>query len=90
VVAWSGFYYHAADKALTLSPKTNTPAFTSFWSTTAGWGLFSVAPENKRSRTKITVAEGTLPLRTIRCGKATVTLDEDTVIKPGDHFDVLV
>ena len=22
VVAWSGFHYHAADKALTLSPKT--------------------------------------------------------------------
>jgi hypothetical protein len=71
VVAWSGFHYHAADRALTLSPKTNTPAFTSFWSTGAGWGLFSVAPENGRSRTKITVIEGSLPLRTIRCGKPT-------------------
>jgi uncharacterized protein (DUF608 family) len=90
VVAWSGFYYHAADKALTLSPKTNTPAFTSFWSTGAGWGLFSVAPENKRTRTKITVTEGTLPLRTIRCGKASLTLDDDTVIKPDNHFSVLI
>ena len=58
VVAFSGFHYHAADKALTLAPKSNAPAFTSFWSTGAGWGLFSVAPENKRSRTKITVTEG--------------------------------
>jgi hypothetical protein len=90
VVAWSGFHYHAADKALTLSPKANTPAFTSFWSTGAGWGLFSVAPENNRSRTKITVTEGSLPLRTIRCRTATVTLDQGTLIKPGDHFSVLV
>jgi uncharacterized protein (DUF608 family) len=90
VVAWSGFQYHAADKTLTLSPQTNTPVFTSFWSTAAGWGLFSIASENKRSRTKITVTEGSLPLRTIRCGKATATLDEGTVIKPGDHFSTLV
>jgi uncharacterized protein (DUF608 family) len=90
VVAWSGFHYHAADKALTLSPKTNTSVFTSFWSTGAGWGLFSVATENKRSRTKITVTEGSLSLRTIRCGKASVILDKDTVINPGDHFNVLV
>lgn len=90
VVAWSGFHYHAVDKALTLSPKASTPAFTSFWSTGAAWGLFSIAPENKRSRTKITVTEGSLPLRTIRCGNATATLDEGTVIKPGDHFSVLI
>jgi non-lysosomal glucosylceramidase len=90
VVAWSGFHYHAADKALTLSPKTTAPQFTSFWSTGAGWGLFSISPENGRSRTKITVTEGSLPVRTIRRGKVTLTLDDGAVIKPGDHFSVLV
>jgi len=90
VVAWSGFHYHAADQALTLSPKTTPPEFRSFWSTGAGWGLFSIAPENGRSRAKITVTEGSLPLRTLRCGKATLKLDDVAAIKPGDHFSVLV
>ncbi|MGH9696522.1 MAG: GH116 family glycosyl hydrolase, partial [Bryobacteraceae bacterium] len=70
VVAWSGFHYHAADKALTLTPKTKAPAFTSFWSTGSGWGSFSITQENGRSRTKIAVTEGTLPLKAIHCGKA--------------------
>ncbi len=90
VVAWSGFHYHAADKALTLSPKTSAPSFTSFWSTGAGWGVFSVVPENGRTRAKITVTEGSLPLKTIRCGNATLTLDDGAAIKPGDHFNTLV
>jgi non-lysosomal glucosylceramidase len=75
VIAFSGFDYHGARKALSLLPKTQAE-FTSFFSTGLGWGLFSIA----NSRLELAVSEGTLPLRSIRAGhggvgKTSVTLD---------------
>ena len=90
VVAWSGFDYHAASKTLRLSPKTNAQTFTSFWSVGSGWGIFSLAAENGRSRLKITVTEGLLLLKTIHHGKAALTLEDGTVIKPGNPLNALV
>ena len=51
VVALSGFHYHGADKAITLTPRIPTSRFASFWSSGAGWGCMS------RSRERMAAAE---------------------------------
>jgi len=76
VIAFSGFDYHGARKALRLSPKTRVPELASFFSTGLGWGTFSIRP----GRMELTMTEGTLPLASIRFapsngGKTSVTLD---------------
>jgi uncharacterized protein (DUF608 family) len=75
VIAFSGFDYHGAGKALSLAPKTQAE-FTSFFSTGLGWGLFSIG----NGRLELSLTEGNLPLRSIRPGpggvrKTSVTLD---------------
>jgi non-lysosomal glucosylceramidase len=85
VIAFSGFDYHGARKALSLTPKTQTPEFASFFSTGLGWGLFSIA----HSGLELGVTEGTLPLKSIRLasgggGKTSVTLDGREF---AHHFD---
>jgi hypothetical protein len=62
VIAFSGFDYHGARKAISLLPKALPPEFTSFFSTGFGWGLFSFA----KGRVELAVTEGTLPLKSIR------------------------
>jgi uncharacterized protein (DUF608 family) len=79
VIAFSGFDYHGASKAITLMPKT-AAEFTSFFSTGLGWGLFSTGP----SRAEITVTEGSLPLKSIRVPlaagrKTSIALDGQAV-----------
>ena len=69
VVALSGFHYHGADKAITLTPRIPTSRFASFWSSGAGWGSFSITRENGRGRTELNVTEGTLPLKSISLGQ---------------------
>jgi uncharacterized protein (DUF608 family) len=59
VVAFSGFDYHAARRAVSLMPKSAAAPFKSFWSAPSGWGVFSVSP----ARTEVAVTEGSLPLR---------------------------
>jgi non-lysosomal glucosylceramidase len=76
VIAFSGFDYHGARKALSLSPKTQAADFTSFFSTGLGWGLFSIG----NGRLELSLTEGTLPLRSIRLAQGirkriSVTLD---------------
>jgi hypothetical protein len=69
VVAITGFHYNGADRAITLMPKVSTPKFRSFWSMGTGWGSFSITSENGRSRAKIRVIEGSLPVTSIRLGR---------------------
>ncbi|HEY6989325.1 MAG TPA: GH116 family glycosyl-hydrolase [Bryobacteraceae bacterium] len=90
VVAWSGFDYHAGNKTLQLSPKTNAQTFTSFWSAGSGWGLFSLSAENGRTRLKITVTEGLLPLQTIHHGKSSLTLKDSTLVTPSSPLNMLI
>ena len=76
VIAFSGFDYHGASKAIRLMPKTTAADFTSFFSTGLGWGLFSIA----NGRLELSVTEGALPLKSIRLakgggGKTSVTLN---------------
>jgi non-lysosomal glucosylceramidase len=76
VVAFSGFDYHATNKALILVPKTQGVEFTSFFSTGLGWGTFSIG----KSRMELALTEGTLPLKSVRlvhtAGRETaITLD---------------
>jgi hypothetical protein len=76
VIAFSGFDYHGATKAISLMPKTQAPDFTSFFSTGLGWGTFSIASGG----VELAVTEGTLPLRSIRLAqvagqKTSVILD---------------
>ena len=81
VVAFSGFHYHGADKAITLTPRIPTSRFASFWSSGAGWGSFSITREKGRSQTELSVTEGTLPLKSILLGqpsgeRTSVVLDQ--------------
>lgn len=85
VVAFSGFEYHAARKAVSFSPKTQAPDFSSFFSTGLGWGSFSIQRSAAQGRTELTLAEGTLPLRSIglaqtSSGKTSVTLNGRTCL----------
>jgi uncharacterized protein (DUF608 family) len=66
VVAFSGFDYHGAAKAISLMPKTTAPDFTSFFSTGLGWGSFSIG----KDRVELALSEGTLPLKSIRLAQA--------------------
>ena len=76
VIAFSGFDYHGAAKAISLTPKTAAAEFASFFSTGLGWGTFSIGKE----RVELALTEGTLPLRSIRLAqlagrKTSITLD---------------
>jgi len=74
VIAFTGFDYHGADKALTLLPKSQAADFTSFFSTGLGWGTFAI----RHGAAEISVTEGTLPLRSVRLAQAGGT---DTSVK---------
>jgi uncharacterized protein (DUF608 family) len=65
VVEWSGFQYHAAQKAVAILPKSAGQPFRSFWSSGLGWGVFSVSA----NRAELDVREGTLPIRSVRLAK---------------------
>jgi len=80
VVAFSGFDYHASERAISLLPKTPAADFVSFFSTGLGWGSFSIRNSAGATRTELSLTEGSLPLRSIRLGhaireKSSVSLD---------------
>jgi uncharacterized protein (DUF608 family) len=72
VVALSGFEYHAADKAITLTPRLESPNFVSFWSNGTGWGSFSIGRKNGRHSVELTVVEGALPLKAIHLSRSII------------------
>jgi hypothetical protein len=85
VVAFSGFDYHGATKAVSLMPKTKATGFVSFFSTGLGWGVFSITG----NRMELTLTEGSLRVRSIRLaqlggGKTSVTLDGRTLAHDRD------
>ena len=84
VVAYSGFDYHGAAKAISLKPRTQAPDFTSFFSTGLGWGSFSIKRAAGASRLELAVTEGSLPLQSIHlaqagAGKSSVTLNGQAI-----------
>jgi non-lysosomal glucosylceramidase len=72
VVALSGFEYHAADKAITLTPRLESPNFVSFWSNGTGWGSFSIGHKNGRRSVELTVVEGALPLKSVHLSRSII------------------
>jgi hypothetical protein len=70
VVAFSGFDYEGAGKALALMPRTGGARFGSFWSAGPGWGVFTIVSDGAARRTEIAVREGMLPLRSLRLRQA--------------------
>jgi non-lysosomal glucosylceramidase len=65
IVAFSGFDYHGALKAIALKPHMAGARFRSFWSAGPGWGVFSISREKGRVLLELGVTEGSLPLRSI-------------------------
>ncbi len=57
LVAYSGFDYHAARKALSLT----RPGIACLWSSASGWGMFSTA-----KGVEVSVTEGALPVSSVR------------------------
>ncbi len=79
VLALSGFSYHAAEKSAVAAPRLHAPVFSSFWSAASGWGKFTLTAENGRTRLRLAVIEGTLPLRQLTVaakpsGQSTLTV----------------
>jgi non-lysosomal glucosylceramidase len=61
LIALSGFQYSGVTRRLAFRPLVNQASFSTFWSAPCAWGRFA---RTKTSAT-VTVAEGTLPLRTL-------------------------
>ena len=91
LLALSGFRYKGSDRHLIVSPRINTAAFCSFWSTGTGWGTFS---SNSHGEFNLVVHEGTLSLRSLEfsamsLSKSRVSLAameiQHTVQRVGNH-----
>jgi len=63
VLALSGFRYQGAEKRASVRPGINASKFHCFWSAAPGWGTFSHVVLNGACRVTLSVAEGSLPLR---------------------------
>jgi uncharacterized protein (DUF608 family) len=64
IVALSGFRYRGQEKAIVAEPRTHVAAFSSFWSTGTGWGVFRQSA-GEQAQFTLVVLEGTLPCRTV-------------------------
>jgi len=65
VVALSGFRYQGQEKSVIAVPRVRAGNFSSFWSTGAGWGTFSLSSAGGRTRFTLTVLAGKLPCRSV-------------------------
>ncbi len=65
VVALSGFRYVGPDKSVIAAPRIRPANFTSFWSTSTGWGTFSQSIQGGRVRFSLSVLAGSLPCRSV-------------------------
>ena len=95
VVAYCGFDYHGAAKAISLKPKTQAPDFTSFFSTGLGWGSFSIKRAGGASRVELAVTEGSLPLQSIHlaqagAGKSAVALNDQAIAHHRDGSSMIL
>jgi hypothetical protein len=70
VVAFSGFRYHAGERAVSFVPKTSVPSFASFFSVGSGWGLCSIRREAGHARVHFALKEGSLAVRSVRLALA--------------------
>ena len=65
VLALSGFRYVGPDKGVIAAPRIRPANFTSFWSTSTGWGTFSQSIQGGRVRFSLSVLAGSLPCRSV-------------------------
>jgi uncharacterized protein (DUF608 family) len=65
VLALSGFQYHAAKRAVSISPRLNRANFQCYWSAAPAWGTFSHRVDNTGRRLTLVPLEGTLTVRTV-------------------------
>jgi non-lysosomal glucosylceramidase len=61
VLALSGFRYHGGERRVSIFPKLPAQAFTSFWSTGTGWGIFSQTRTATHANIQVRVHSGHLP-----------------------------
>ncbi len=83
VLALSGFRYHAAEKSVEAAPRLGVRPFTSFWSAGSGWGKFTLADVNGRTRFTLAVVEGTLRVRKLTVAGKPASLAGEVLVKPG-------
>jgi hypothetical protein len=69
IVALSGFRYSGQEKAIVAAPRTHAAAFSSFWSTGTGWGVFRQSA-GEHARFTLSVSEGTLLCRSVELALA--------------------
>ncbi|HOK45600.1 MAG TPA: GH116 family glycosyl-hydrolase [Bryobacteraceae bacterium] len=69
ILALSGFRYHGTEKSVVAAPRVNTANFRSFWSTGTGWGTFSQAVQQGRTRFRLSVLYGKLPCQTVELAR---------------------
>jgi non-lysosomal glucosylceramidase len=65
ILALSGFRYHGAERTLTLAPAMAQNELSSFWSTTEGWGTFSLSASTAAKALTLKVAHGKLACRSV-------------------------
>jgi hypothetical protein len=64
LLALSGFHYQGGEARVAVFPKTSLPEFTCFWSTAAGWGVFTQIQSGTQSQLTIRVHSGNLAFQT--------------------------
>jgi non-lysosomal glucosylceramidase len=64
LLAFSGFEYNGPNASVALLPRSPDPSFRCFWSTAAGWGMFSDSRQGNSSRVSLQVDKGSLACST--------------------------
>jgi non-lysosomal glucosylceramidase len=89
LLALSGFAYDGPKASLAALPRSSNPNFHCFWSTGAGWGIFSVSRRQTGNRLDLQVHKGSLNCRTcaIRsaAGRTSATVNADAVAHQFRH-----
>ena len=68
LLALTGYHYDGVNGTMEFSPVTQTDNFSTFWSEGRGWGRYEQMLKNGRLVARVTVAQGSLPLQTLRLG----------------------
>ena len=83
MTALEGFEYSAPEKRMGFSPRLNKDDFRGFWCVGSGYGLYSQQRAKGRTRMTLSVATGSLKLKTLafagRAGEALVKLGGRTI-----------
>ena len=64
LLALSGFAYDGPNQRVIVEPRLPEADFRCFWSTVTGWGTFSLARQDRRTRLAVRLQKGSLNCRT--------------------------